>query len=80
MSRAWTSLALKVKEQPPLFLSFADLFIYAGTPGNLLVLVDQHAAHERVRLENLIAGKNELNDNPQDERCNLTEGMNLAFH
>lgn len=25
--------------------------------GNLLVLVDQHAAHERVRLEGLVTGK-----------------------
>lgn len=41
--------------------------------------MDQHAAHERVRLENLIEGKNELNDNPQDEHCNLIEGMNMIF-
>lgn len=44
------------------------------------MLVDQHAAHERVRLENLIEGKNELNDNPQDERGNLIEGIHLVFH
>ncbi|XP_023807791.1 DNA mismatch repair protein Mlh3 isoform X3 [Oryzias latipes] len=33
------------------------------TEGNLLVLVDQHAAHERVRLENLITDSYE--DNPE---------------
>lgn len=32
-------------------------FIFIEMSGNLLVLVDQHAAHERVRLENLVAGK-----------------------
>ncbi|XP_039459114.1 DNA mismatch repair protein Mlh3 isoform X3 [Oreochromis aureus] len=32
-----------------------ELVEHTETKGNLLVLVDQHAAHERVRLENLIA-------------------------
>ncbi|XP_063353955.1 DNA mismatch repair protein Mlh3 isoform X3 [Pelmatolapia mariae] len=32
-----------------------EMVEHTETKGNLLVLVDQHAAHERVRLENLIA-------------------------
>lgn len=37
------------------FIYFICL-IFCYFSGNLLVLVDQHAAHERVRLENLITG------------------------
>ncbi|XP_041668976.1 DNA mismatch repair protein Mlh3 isoform X2 [Cheilinus undulatus] len=46
----------------------------AETKGNLLVLVDQHAAHERVRLENLIADSYEDDpDSPGERRlCSST--------
>ncbi|XP_077412647.1 DNA mismatch repair protein Mlh3 isoform X2 [Vanacampus margaritifer] len=42
--------------------------------GNLLVLLDQHAAHERVRLENLIADSFEEDPNAPGERrlCSST--------
>ncbi|XP_061751337.1 DNA mismatch repair protein Mlh3 isoform X2 [Nerophis ophidion] len=42
--------------------------------GNLLVMLDQHAAHERVRLENLIADSFEENPNAPGERllCSST--------
>uniref|UniRef100_A0A3P9IYQ9 MutL homolog 3 (E. coli) n=1 Tax=Oryzias latipes TaxID=8090 RepID=A0A3P9IYQ9_ORYLA len=40
-----------------------ELASEGDTEGNLLVLVDQHAAHERVRLENLITDSYE--DNPE---------------
>ncbi|XP_071354333.1 DNA mismatch repair protein Mlh3 [Trachinotus anak] len=45
---------------------------HTETEGNLLVLVDQHAAHERVRLENLVADSYE--DDPSGERrlCSST--------
>lgn len=39
------------------FVTF--VYFLSKIPGNLLVLVDQHAAHERVRLESLVAGKTE---------------------
>ncbi|KAK5857329.1 hypothetical protein PBY51_010581 [Eleginops maclovinus] len=44
------------------------------TEGNLLVLVDQHAAHERVRLENLVADSYEEDpDSPGEKRlCSST--------
>ncbi|XP_054469743.1 DNA mismatch repair protein Mlh3 isoform X2 [Anoplopoma fimbria] len=44
------------------------------TEGNLLVLVDQHAAHERVRLENLIADSYEDDPDAPGERrlCSST--------
>ncbi|KAI3367767.1 hypothetical protein L3Q82_026611 [Scortum barcoo] len=38
------------------------------TEGNLLVLVDQHAAHERVRLENLVADSYEDDPDAPGER------------
>ncbi|CAJ1073599.1 DNA mismatch repair protein Mlh3 isoform X2 [Xyrichtys novacula] len=40
----------------------------AETEGNLLVLVDQHAAHERVRLENLVADSYEDDPDAPGER------------
>ncbi|KAM3871356.1 DNA mismatch repair protein Mlh3 [Diretmus argenteus] len=44
------------------------------TEGNLLVLVDQHAAHERVRLENLVADSYEDDPDAPEERrlCSST--------
>ncbi|XP_073339937.1 DNA mismatch repair protein Mlh3 isoform X2 [Pagrus major] len=44
------------------------------TEGNLLVLVDQHAAHERVRLENLVADSYENDPDAPGERrlCSST--------
>ncbi|XP_067336010.1 DNA mismatch repair protein Mlh3 isoform X2 [Channa argus] len=44
------------------------------TEGNLLVLVDQHAAHERVRLENLVADSYEEDPDAPGERrlCSST--------
>uniref|UniRef100_A0A4W5MXW7 MutL homolog 3 n=1 Tax=Hucho hucho TaxID=62062 RepID=A0A4W5MXW7_9TELE len=44
------------------------------TDGNLLVLVDQHAAHERVRLENLVADSYEDDPEAPGERrlCSST--------
>ncbi|XP_068436849.1 DNA mismatch repair protein Mlh3 isoform X2 [Clinocottus analis] len=46
----------------------------ALTEGNLLVLVDQHAAHERVRLENLLADSYEDDPEAPGERrlCSST--------
>ncbi|XP_070698488.1 DNA mismatch repair protein Mlh3 [Pempheris klunzingeri] len=46
----------------------------AETEGNLLVLVDQHAAHERVRLENLVADSYEDDPDAPGERrlCSST--------
>ncbi|XP_028252051.1 DNA mismatch repair protein Mlh3 isoform X1 [Parambassis ranga] len=48
--------------------------VHTETEGNLLVLVDQHAAHERVRLENLIADSYEDNPDALGERrlCSST--------
>ncbi|XP_040916657.1 DNA mismatch repair protein Mlh3 isoform X2 [Toxotes jaculatrix] len=47
---------------------------HTETEGNLLVLVDQHAAHERVRLENLVADSYEEDPDASGERrlCSST--------
>uniref|UniRef100_A0A4W6EXV9 MutL homolog 3 (E. coli) n=1 Tax=Lates calcarifer TaxID=8187 RepID=A0A4W6EXV9_LATCA len=47
---------------------------HTETEGNLLVLVDQHAAHERVRLENLVADSYEDDPDASGERrlCSST--------
>ncbi|XP_026158696.1 DNA mismatch repair protein Mlh3 isoform X2 [Mastacembelus armatus] len=47
---------------------------HTETEGNLLVLVDQHAAHERVRLENLVADSYEDDPDAAGERrlCSST--------
>uniref|UniRef100_A0A669ENX4 MutL homolog 3 n=1 Tax=Oreochromis niloticus TaxID=8128 RepID=A0A669ENX4_ORENI len=45
-----------------------ELVEHTETKGNLLVLVDQHAAHERVRLENLIADSYEDDPDAPGER------------
>lgn len=37
--------------------------------GNLLILVDQHAAHERIRLEQLIAGEDSGGLRNKDNQC-----------
>ncbi|XP_058471863.1 DNA mismatch repair protein Mlh3 [Solea solea] len=42
--------------------------VHNESEGNLLVLVDQHAAHERVRLENLVADSYEEAPNASGER------------
>ncbi|XP_075963892.1 DNA mismatch repair protein Mlh3 isoform X1 [Anarhichas minor] len=48
--------------------------VLGETEGNLLVLVDQHAAHERVRLENLLADSYEEDPEAPGERrlCSST--------
>uniref|UniRef100_A0AAX7W3Q5 WW domain-containing protein n=1 Tax=Astatotilapia calliptera TaxID=8154 RepID=A0AAX7W3Q5_ASTCA len=49
-----------------------ELVEHTETKGNLLVLVDQHAAHERVRLENLIADSYADDPDVPGERCLCT--------
>lgn len=51
-----------------------DSALQTETKGNLLVLVDQHAAHERVRLENLVADSYEGDPDASGEKrlCSST--------
>ncbi|XP_077477620.1 DNA mismatch repair protein Mlh3 isoform X2 [Stigmatopora argus] len=51
-----------------------------NTEGNLLVLLDQHAAHERVRLENLIADSFEHDPNTPGEKRLCSSTISPPLH
>lgn len=66
MDKKFLACLINTQDQDPAACSETD--------GNLLVLVDQHAAHERVRLENLVADSYEDDPGAPGERrlCSST--------